>query len=325
MRVDPRNMMDAEVRGLTPSPDAFERIESKVRRRELRRRWASGLVVLVLLAGSGLLVWRGFGPLLGPGEETSTSKPGSGSPAPPSPSNQSPFGFPPHTYEEAPGSIAMPLTFPNGDRVEVVAPSDVPLGSLQVRSSTTGDVGTAQVGSGCCARDLQVYYAAPEAIPVLGDRVVRVFEGSPGSVELWEGDATAGAELYLVFRFGSWTVLVYDTADGMSHAQRSSWAENLTGHVTSDGFLVLEAAPPLYLEGPGYPSGPQVQLVGPDFRPDVALNLTACEPDAPAEVRIEEVSGAWYATWCPPGGIVKVQASGPRGFVEALVDGLKVR
>lgn len=106
-----------------------------------------------------------------------------------------------------------------------------------------------------------------------------------------------------------------------------------------DGFLVLEAQPPLFLYGAGDPPlfregapgreiEPQVELVGPASYPDVVLLLETCVPDDPAAVEVAELGPTgWFASWCPEGGLVRVQAYGgqDRSFVEELIQGLSVR
>ncbi|HEV8564243.1 MAG TPA: hypothetical protein VGR41_04975 [Actinomycetota bacterium] len=236
------------------------------------------------------------------------------------------MALPAQTYIEA-GTSVMPLTFPDGAKLELVFPVGIDLSGLGIRASTLGDIGTLD-GSGCCARPIELFYGEPSDIPFLGDPVVDVFSGVGGAdVLLQKGDPQDGAELYLVYRFGPWTALVYDTWDGMTDAQRQTWAASLEGSVSSEGFLVLQASAPLLLEEARYPMGPKLQIVGPSDRPALSVLPTRCDPELPGQVEVEVFGQAQdaFASWCPAGGVVKMLATGDSELIEALVAGLSAR
>jgi hypothetical protein len=64
----------------------------------------------------------------------------------------------------------------------------------------------------------------------------------------------------LGFQFGNWALFVEDYPRGttrglMTDAERSTWASQLGGHVTSDGYLVLDPMPSVMLVGSDQPEG----------------------------------------------------------------------
>lgn len=236
-----------------------------------------------------------------------------------------------HSPSDGSGSSAdltLPVTFPDGTHLEVAFPASRPPGRLGIQALSFGRIEVPGEGI-CCERPIQILQGSPDDQPLLTDTVVATFPGAQGSmVELREG-STAGAELYLVYVFGGWTALVYDTVDGgMSEEQRKIWASHLAGRVTEDGFLVLEADPPLSLESLGTKAGPQLWLLGPGHAQEVGLFPGPCDPDDPDEVDVTELGPTgWFASWCPEDGLAQVHAYGgtDRSFVEQLVEGLVVR
>lgn len=127
---------------------------------------------------------------------------------------------------------------------------------------------------------------------------------------------------YLAFQFERWLVLVYDyrlVASGprMTDEDRVIWVENFHGTVTDEGFLVLEATPPLTLAQEGDHAGPQLSLHGSDG--GLTLYLADCEStDDPG--RTDD-----YVNWCHAASGIQIMASGSSDFVDIVVSDLEIR
>lgn len=127
---------------------------------------------------------------------------------------------------------------------------------------------------------------------------------------------------YLAFQFGSWQVLVYDyrlVASGprMTDEDRAVWVENFHGTVTDEGFLVLEATPPLTLAQEGDHAGPQLSLHGSDG--GLTLYLANCQ-----STNDPERTGD-YVNWCHAASGIRIMASGPSDFLDRVVSDLEIR
>lgn len=204
---DIRDLMRHAVREVRPSPGALGRVYLRVDRRRRRRRVASAMVALIAFGIVTAILASAFLPLA-TGRSQTPRQPGA-----------------------AAGSTVFPLTFPDGTRVELVMPSSQRLGSMGIQARITGYVENPQGGGTCCERTVEILGGSPSDLPLLSDKVVQVFPGADGSVELREG-SPEGAELYLVYTFGPWTALVADTYDGMSEEERGGlglWAHRPCG------------------------------------------------------------------------------------------------
>jgi len=164
-------------------------------------------------------------------------------------------GFMPSTYVEG-GSVVMPITFPDGTTAKLVYPPELDLSGMRVQPYSSG------YGPGF-ARDFLVLdkpiddviggYEQAELLADYGD-------GHGGTVGFWRLPPDG---LYLAFQYGSWTVLVYEYAEEgaqMSDEDRALWATNFHGRDAEDGFLLLEAEPPLRLARAGEHAGPELGL-----------------------------------------------------------------
>lgn len=304
--------MNEAAEGVSASSDAFQKTLSRADRLKRRRRASTILVTFSIFAVAVTFLWRGFRP----GDVDRPASDGSGEP---------PAGtvFSPPVHP-GPDGLVMPLAFADGTKVELTFPSDIGLDELSLRASINGRIHDEEGTE----RTMEAYPRPPEAIPVLSDTVIKTFAGAGGGeVALVEGHPQAGAHLYLVFRFGMWTVLVYDTPDnGMSDEQRAIWAQALDGRTDEDGFLLLDAKEPLTLQRSGFPFGPQLLLVGPNHVPEVTIYPTTCNPEPAGEVEVSLLGeDGWHASWCPADGVAIVQATGERDFVLELVKELNVK
>lgn len=333
-----RQVMDRAVEDVAPSLNAFDATEMIVRRRSKRRRVASLVVASSISVASGVFLWAAFQGTQGlpdPSSSTgaaatasdgATISPSATDPVTPSypPPVSGVSALPVPVVEGGDDGQVIPLTFPDGTRLELSVPREADVSDLGVRGSTTGNIRTSS-GQECCDRSIEIYYGDPGDTGFLGDRILATFPGVNGSeVVLQEGDPQNGAELYLVYRFGPWTVLVYDTSDGLSDEERGTWALGLGGEVDDNGMLTLIANPPLQLQAPGFPTGPQLHIIGPFDSPEIAIYPQDCAPSGDVPLHPFGEDGV-FAEWCPEGGLIQVRASGGSKWVESLIAGLSVR
>jgi hypothetical protein len=249
-----------------------------------------------------------------------------------SPSSDGQRGFVPHTYREG-DSVVMPVTFPDGTTAELVYPPKLDLSGMRVQPYSSG------YGPGF-SRDFLVY---DEPIgEVLGSyegakQLAEYDDGHGGTVGFWRLPPDG---IYLAFPFGSWTVLVYDYAEAaaqMSDQDRALWATNFHGQDAEDGFLLLEADPPLTLAEAGEHAGPELEFWSQagDLK-GLLLFPGECTPYHGGEGGfddIEMVNGLAvsrddeFADWCVPDASMTVHVYQKPGdtFIDDVLDGLKVR
>jgi hypothetical protein len=107
----------------------------------------------------------------------------------------------------------------------------------------------------------------------------------------------------------------------MTEDERVAWARSFTGRETQDGFLVLEAEPPLLL-APVHQDGPPLELgLGDESRSVELWPRIDCRP----QLVDDRDASDGYAIWCLPEMSTIVVGSGRRRFVQAVLDGLEVR
>ncbi len=220
--------------------------------------------------------------------------------------------FVPATTTSA-GRTILPLLFPDGTSIEVSYPDNWDVTSHGLSIGGSGQV----PGYG---RDFHIRYApvgrlAEQYSWELLDTYFGA-DGQPVHFYRLPGESID----YLAFQFGPWAVLVYDyrySRDGprMTDEARQTWATALLGSVTEDGFLVLDAQPPLRLAQAGEHAGPHLGISGDDG--GLSLYLDACE--AAGVDRTED-----RASWCAEPEGIRIHASGSPAFQAALPDALRV-
>jgi hypothetical protein len=237
------------------------------------------------------------------------------------------------TYQEG-NSVVMPVTFPDGTTAELVYAPELDLAAFRVQPYSSG------YGPGF-ARDFLVY-DRPLAV-VIGaydnaELLAEYEDGRGGIVGFWRLPPDG---VYLAFEFGSWTVLVYDYGEEgaqMSDEDRSLWATNFRGRVAEDGFLLLEAIPPLTLARAGEHAGPELEFWSRsgDFTA-ILLFPGECAPYREGQGGfdgIQMVDGLAvsresedFAAWCIPDAGMTVHVYQERGdsFIDDVLRGLEVR
>ena len=148
-----------------------------------------------------------------------------------------------------------------------------------------------------------------------------------GGPAMWEGKG-GGSPYYLVYEFGDWSVNV--PCDRSDFDGLDSWNEGLQGHVTPDGFLVLDTSPPIVQEGadPDLSYGPGFIFGGAGDPGFIVLTLgTRC--DSGSGVQRDDDSAQWCAAIGDGAVEITVQTPNPspegRQFIDSVVDGLEVR
>jgi hypothetical protein len=193
--------------------------------------------------------------------------------------------FVPPTHRDG-DRVVMPLTFPDGTRVTLTYPPELAIAELGLRpygSATLGRIG----------RDFVILYDS---------------SGEPHVPNP------------LLFEFGRWTVEVYDYPSypaAMTNAERRRFADSLHGRETTDGFLILEATPPLRLAKAGESHGPSLEFGMSRRSPWLQLFLVRCGPRA-------ESDDPGFSSWCLSDSVV-AHAYGGRRFRAAAAEGIELR
>ena len=205
--------------------------------------------------------------------------------------------FIPPTHRDG-DRVVLPLTFPDGSRITIDYPPDLAIAELGLRP----------YGSATLEGDSP----HPERDDTVGrDFLIRY--GSAGETPL-QPDA-------LQLELGRWTVEVYDYESGnpaaMTADERRSFQASLQGRETHDGFLVLEATPPLTLAEAGEHAGPALHFGMSKRNPWLLLRLERCGPEA-------ESTSRGFSSWCLSDSIV-AHAYGGRRFRAAAAEGIELR
>lgn len=253
--------------------------------------------------------------------------------------NRAVGSFHPKTRREG-NLLVMPITFPDGTAAELAFPDSLGIDSFQVRPHTGGRI-EESVPAG--ARET---FALFQGRGWLGDNYlspIEAYEGVDGHpVRFVEAPPDDPADLYLVFEFGSWTVLMPDHRDpglGLTDDERQQWATLLSGEETEDGFLTLTAHPPLTLYQTSETLSPHLIFENGDRT--IEFFPGPCEPyesgtpagferDGLIHMRGLVVSFApRSANWCDPKAsmIVQVEHLGADGhsFIRRVISELRIR
>jgi hypothetical protein len=206
---------------------------------------------------------------------------------PPEAAEPRPAIFVPPTHRDG-DRVVMPLAFPDGTRVTIAYPPELAIAELGVQP-----YGSATLASRRVARDFLILYGAGRETHV------------PNALR---------------FEFGRWTVEVYDYPSGpaaMTDAERRTFQASLHGRETADGFLILDATPPLTLAQANETAGPALEFGHTRDSPWLRLALVKCGPNA-------ESTSPDFASWCLSDSVV-AHAYGGRRFLAAAAEGIELR
>ena len=249
----------------------------------------------------------------------------------PTPSPATPIrgAFYPATYQEG-DRVVVPITLVDGTTAELLLHEDLSPHELGTYGEIAGGLG--QV-------DRSIYFRFGDGSAFKGSGPLATYEGHGGTtVEEWEPPPGSYACPNVVFRFGDWFVGVRTCQGELSSEEKAQWARRLIGRQTKDGFLLLEAVPPLKIAQAGEHAGPQLWLQGSEAgSPFITLTPIRCVPDEPPsgeDVRVMEdgqlvsfarIGKTWYANWCEEREMMIQVQSPDREYVEAAAEGLRVR
>jgi hypothetical protein len=224
--------------------------------------------------------------------------------------------------------VVLPVVFPDGSTAELRARPGLDLASLGVWPRTSGVLGK----DAATGRDLLIVYGNAEGLTA-GKAPVVCYQGADrGQVELLRSQDPE-VRFWLLFRFGDWTVAVWDGNAGrlMGHQERAVWARSLVGRETEGGWLVLRGKRPLRL-GANHDGDVQLQLG--DLSPRaVLLWPVRCVPRRRPDTTMIGghavdlgVGSQWFASYCLPKAPMAVHVYDSDGsFGRAVIEGLQVR
>ena len=286
------------------------------------RSISRGLLAVLLLAGAAC------GPG-GGGPPPAATLPEGTVPCRPSahPAATGKAGFTPPTRQEGEVTV-LPLVFPDGTTAELRYPPELDLAGLGVWPGTSGALGDAP-GTG---RDLLVVHGDVDGLTA-GTAPVACYRGAGGGrVELWRSQ-DPGVRYWLVFRFGAWTVALWDGNAGrlLGHLDRAAWAASLVGRETGSGWLLLRGGRPLRL-GPEHEGDVRLRLGDVSPRAVLLWPVRCRPPRRPGTATIGghavdvAVGREWFASYCLPKAPMSVHVHDSDGaFGRAVVEGLQVR
>ena len=225
-------------------------------------------------------------------------------------------------------TVILPVVFPDGSTAELSAPPELDLASLGVRARTSGMLGN----DAATGRDLLIFYGNAKGLTA-GTAPVACYQGADRSQVELRRNQDPGVRFWLLFRFGAWTVALWDGNAGrlMGHQDRALWARSLVGRETEGGWLVLRGKRPLRL-GPEHDGDVQLQLG--DLSPRaVLLWPVGCEPRRGPDTTIIgghavdlEVASGWFASYCLHKAPMAVHVYDSDGsFGRAVIQGLRIQ
>ncbi len=225
-------------------------------------------------------------------------------------------------------TVILPITVPDGRRVELRYPRSMRLAQGGFRTLGAVEWSVRPDPLRCCGRVLYIDHATiadtyGSAIPVAQYRGAR-----DRTVWYFHAEQAIGGGLttldYLVFEFGPWTVSVYNHApadfeDEMSDEELATWARSLDGFVDKRGFLVLRAEPPLEIE----------PLIGFTFGASGAgsnvLEVAEERCDSAESDTTKRRHFPGGVAWCDPDTHLHISAEGDPGFVRKAARHLEIR
>jgi hypothetical protein len=231
-----------------------------------------------------------------------------------------PASFVPSTHTDN-GTTVLPMTLPDGSRVEIAYPAGLRLAELGLAPQTL--VHSTQ--SNGCGWEPLIRLGSMDGVLYQGPGPVQL--APDGDPAMWKGKGS-NSPYYLVYEFGEWTVNV--PCDRVDLDGMDAWNDGLQGRVTPDGFLVLDTAPPIVQEGadPDLSYGPGFIFGGSDDPGFVVLTLgTRC--DSGTGLQRDDDSAQWCVAIGDGAVEITVYAlnTNPAGrqFIDSVVDGLEVR
>jgi hypothetical protein len=239
-------------------------------------------------------------------------------PDPPAGSRLEPFV---PTTQRSAGEVQMPVVFPDGSRATLEYPIALDLATLGVQPDVSyiwrDDPSPRYpiVFLHDPNASMRTYVAGAEPITIVDGREIWAMSDE------WESHRNQLQGVWVRLRLDSWTVLVASTAVEDAVAV----ADYLHMEETRVGFPVVEAVGPIALAtGFGESEGPQLGFGDARPEPDRVSQLDATIFLSPDGCSAGSEVSAGYGSACLGGGSVFASIYGSRGFVERVVDGLRV-
>jgi hypothetical protein len=216
----------------------------------------------------------------------------------------------------------MPITFPDGTTAELRYPPELP---LEEQLSVYPDTFAAG-GPQACGWSVHATRHDPTDGWVTGSGPLARFARADGTiVELWDGGKSSEPHDYLLLPVDSWTVLVPCRWNGdWDREEVSVWSENVHGHESPDGLLVLTGTPPLDVHPFGDRNGPTVRFSNEDLVVDLTVAPDACRDGSNDRGLADDT-----VQWCiqPSGGIwlyATMFTAGAEKLLRGIVEDLQV-
>jgi hypothetical protein len=240
----------------------------------------------------------------------------------------SPSRFVPPTRDER-GTEVLPITFPDGRRVELSYPRTIAAGVPAIRISASVAWPLRPDPRRCCGRNLIISYRTIES--VYGDlEPITTYPGIDGKpVPYFDGVGRSTNFDILVFQFETWLVEIYDRRQPgefegvMSEEERATWVRSLGGHADEYGYLVLDAQPPLRVDAFANAAvylpiadGIQIELA------DGYCGHPESDTSMPRRYVRGDVDGA---SWCDAATELHISVQGEQGLVSILTEAFGLR
>jgi len=216
----------------------------------------------------------------------------------------------------------MPITFPDGTTAELRYPPEL---SLEEQLSVYPDTFAAG-GPQACGWSVHATRHDPTDGWVTGSEPLAQFARADGTIaELWDGGKSSEPHDYLLLPVDSWTVLVPCRWNGdWDREEVSVWSENVHGHDSPDGLLVLTGTPPLEVHPFGDGNGPTVRFSNEDLVVDLTVAPDACRDRSNDRGLADDT-----VQWCiqPSGGIwlyATMFTAGAEKLLRGIVEDLEV-
>lgn len=239
---------------------------------------------------------------------------------------------PPTTQSGA--STDMPITFTDGTTGDLLYDPSLNLSSLGVELLDGGTMGNFGRAGGQFEIDhggasfLQI-----EAPAGAGVTSVPGPNSSPVPIEPASRAEGNNSGNFLDFKYGDWRVGVWEGtgSDQMAQSDSAQWAANMSGQVTSSGWLVLTGNGPVKLTPFGTGGGPSI-VIGDINSKGMLLTPGSCVTPAGKgvvpnkagqPVRITQEAGSVYEGYMCLGANMSADIYGPTDFVQTATDSLQ--
>lgn len=231
-------------------------------------------------------------------------------------------------------STDMPITFTDGTTGDLLYDPSLNLAALGVELMDGGQMGNFGRAGGQFEVDHGGASFLQSEVPA-GPGVSSVPGPSNSPVPIEPASKADGNNSgnFLDFKFGDWRVGVWEGtgSDQMSQSDDAQWAANLSGQVTSSGWLILTGTGPVQLTPFGTGGGPSL-VIGDISSKGILLTPGPClspagqgvvQNSAGQPVRIQQEAGSVYEGYMCLSSNLSADIYGPSDFVNTATNSLK--